>query len=142
MAGTGRIPNLDRLTGAQGEALPQTEYDLYVLRRRRIWRPPTDVYETDSYVVVKVEVAGMQPDDFDISIVNRRLIISGNRRDPTGKTMYQNMEIRYGEFCSEVKLDWAVDGAAIEAGYEDGFLSVRLPRAKEYRIGVSSVSQH
>jgi len=45
--------------------------------KHRVWRPPTDVYETDSHVVVRVEVAGVQKKDFQISLSERRLIISG-----------------------------------------------------------------
>lgn len=109
------------------------------LPHRRTWRPPTDVYETDEHVVVKVEVAGMSEEDFDISFADRRLIIAGHRRDPVDKIVYQNMEINYGEFRTEVLVGWALDSSAIEARYEEGFLYVRLPkRAKEFRIPVHS----
>lgn len=120
------------------------EYEWYGARSRRLWRPPTDVYETDSHVVVKVEVAGMREDDFKISLVDRHLIISGRRRDPVGKLVYHNMEIRYGEFLSEVWLSWALDQSAIEASYEDGFLFIKLPKAKEHRvpIRIASEEQH
>lgn len=110
------------------------ELDLYVMRTRRIWRPPTDVYETDRYVVVKVEIAGLNEDDFDISLVDRRLVIAGHRKDPAGKLVYHNMEISHGEFRTEVYTDWAVDEAACEATYEEGFLLVRLPKVKEHRV--------
>ena len=49
--------------------------------RPRTWRPPTDVYETDDAVIVKLEVAGMNPDDFKISFDDRVLTISGSRQD-------------------------------------------------------------
>lgn len=112
----------------------------YAFPQRRTWRPPTDVYETDDSIVVKVEVAGMQVEDFNISFVQRRLIIAGRRRDPVGKIIYQNMEIRYGEFRTEVRVGWALDQSAIEATYESGFLYVSLPkRAEEHRIAVQVV---
>lgn len=105
------------------------EHTRYSSRRRHFWRPPTDVYETDSHVVIKVEVAGMDEDDFDISYVDRRLIIGGRRKDPVGKLIYQKMEIHYGEFRTEVRVGWALDEADIEAVYEQGFLFVMLPKA-------------
>jgi HSP20 family protein len=108
----------------------------YMMRRRRLWRPPTDVYETDEHVVVKIEIAGVSSDDFKITIADHRLIIAGQRRDPVGKLIYQNMEIRYGEFRSEVWIGWALDQAAIEASYDDGFLFVKLPKAREHHIQV------
>lgn len=111
-------------------------YDWYVVRMRRVWRPPTDVYETDAHVVVKVEIAGMNQDDFDISFADRRLIIAGQRRDPVGKLTYQNMEIRYGDFRTEIWIDRSVDPVAIEASYEAGFLFVRLPKTREHRVTI------
>lgn len=113
-------------------------YELYRVRRHQLWRPPTDVYETNTHIVIKVEVAGMREEDFDISFHDRHLLIAGHRRDPAGKLSYQNMEIRYGEFRSEVLVDWPVNEAEIEALYENGFLSVRLPRPKEHRIRIST----
>ena len=105
--------------------------------RRRCWRPPTDVYETDDHIVVRVEVAGMQDDDFAIQLRGRRLSISGVRRDPGAKRGYQNMEIRYGPFCTEVRVGWALDQSAITATYEGGFLYVMLPKeTKEHRVRV------
>jgi len=104
--------------------------ELISVRRRRLWRPPTDVYETDSHVVVKVEVAGMDRRDFRVSLSDRSLTISGRREDPAAKLAYQQMEINYGDFRTEVYLPCPVVEDRIEASYEDGFLIVRLPKTK------------
>ena len=111
------------------------------LRRTRTWRPPTDVYETDDSVVVKVEIAGMEEGDFTISLSNRNLIITGVRHDPLAEAedltlSFQQMEIRYGEFQTEVYLPWAIVEDKIEATYEDGFLMVVLPKAKAQKVPV------
>ena len=111
------------------------------LRRTRTWRPPTDVYETDDCVVVSVEIAGMEEGQFTISLSDRNLIITGVRHDPVaeahGLTLsYQQMEIRYGEFKTEVYLPWATVEDEIEATYEDGFLTVVLPKAQAQKVPV------
>jgi HSP20 family protein len=116
------------------------------LRRTRTWRPPTDVYETDNFVVVKVEIAGMEEGDFTISLSNRSLMITGVRRDPLAEAedltlSYQQMEIRYGEFKTEVYLPWAIVEDKIEATYEDGFLMVVLPKAKAQKVPVVESSE-
>lgn len=132
---------LERSEGLPAEPSEESLYERewYVAPRRRVWRPPTDVYETDESIVVKVEVAGMHEDDFRVSFANRRLVIAGQRRDPVGKIIYQNMEIRYGEFRTEVRIGWALDQSGIEATYEAGFLYVRLPkRAAEHRININT----
>ena len=124
------------MTRHQGERKGRDAYDLYLVRRNRLWRPPTDVYETQQHVIVKVEVPGMVESDFQIALDGGRLVISGHRPDAPGKLVYHNMEIRYGAFRSEVRIDWTVDSEAIEATYELGFLYVRLPKAKQHRIPV------
>jgi HSP20 family protein len=105
-------------------------------RQHKTWRPPTDVYETDDCLVVKVEIAGMAEDDFAVSLDGRRLIISGVRRDPAAKLGYQQMEILYGHFETDVHLSRAVDEERIEATYRNGFLGVRLPKAQPHQVPV------
>jgi HSP20 family protein len=104
-----------------------------------LWCPPTDVYETDDCVVVKVEIAGMERDDFLIALDGVRLTISGIRHDPAEKLAYQRMEILYGQFETEVHLARAIDEARIEAVYQNGFLIVRLPRAKPRQVPIVTV---
>ena len=106
------------------------------LRPHKTWRPPTDVYETDDHVVVKVEIAGVQQEDFAVSLESRKLRISGIRRDPAAKLGYQQMEVQYGYFETDVHVPRAIDEEKVEAIYQEGFLSVRLPKAKPRRVPV------
>jgi HSP20 family molecular chaperone IbpA len=109
--------------------------------RPRVWRPPTDAYETDDSVIVKVEVAGMSEQDFVISLSNRSLKIEGTRRDEICKLSYQQLEIPYGHFCTEVFLPYAVAHDEISAEYESGFLTVVLPKVTAHRVQVVESSQ-
>ncbi|MBN1658712.1 MAG: Hsp20/alpha crystallin family protein [Anaerolineae bacterium] len=102
----------------------------------KMWRPPTDVYETDDAIVVKVEIAGMKEEELEVSLDGRRLSIRGVRRDSGAKLRYQQMEIQYGPFETEVEVPRALDYEQIEASYENGFLMVRLGRAQPHRIAV------
>jgi len=120
--------------GLLQEPLPGHRWLL--MRQHKVWRPPTDVYETDSNVIVKVEIAGMQGQDFSVSLHAQVLLISGVRRDPTEKLAYQQLEILCGQFATEVYIPWTVDEDAIKATYQDGFLSVLLPKAVPRRVPV------
>ena len=111
-----------------------------VVRHAHAWRPPTDVYETDENVVVRVEVAGMKEADLSVSLVDRVLIITGVRQDPSPKVAYHQMEIRYGDFRTEVFLHWAVEQENIVATYSDGFLQVMLPKVGARRVRVVQVN--
>jgi HSP20 family protein len=108
-------------------------------RPHKVWQPPTDVYETEDHVVVKVEIAGMQAGDFDISLNARRLTIGGVRHDPSAKLGYQQMEIQYGAFETHVHVPKPVEEDGIEATYKDGFLVVRLPKSKPRQVPVTSI---
>jgi len=119
-----------------------SDYDLYVLQMRRVWRPPTDVYETDQHVIVKVEIAGMQEDDFDISLIKRHLVVRGARPAIEQKVIYQNMEIHYGQFRTEIEINIPLDRSSIDASYVDGFLYVKLRKADERSIPVHIKDQN
>jgi len=103
------------------------------------WHPPTDVYETDTFYVVRVEVAGMRQGGFKISLADRTLVITGVREDPVVKQAYHQIEICYGDFRSEVALPGPVDDRRVEAVYEDGFLRVVLPKRPAQRVPVTEV---
>ena len=113
-----------------------------VLSHVRPWQPPTDVYETDEAVVVRVEIAGMHEADFKVFVQDQLLIVSGQRSDPSPKVAYHQLEVRYGEFRCEVYLHWIVDEADIKATYHDGFLEILLPKARSRRVKISGVAEH
>lgn len=105
-------------------------------QRARVWEPPTDVYENEEGLVVQIELAGVSERDIQITLDERVLVVSGVRRDPEPKQAYHQMEIRYGEFRTEVYLPWVVDPDQVDAEYEDGFLWILLPRPPRRRVAV------
>jgi HSP20 family protein len=104
--------------------------------RTHKWRPPTDVYETEDDIIVRVEIAGMRESDFAISLNERVLTIEGVRSDQAERRAFHQMEIRFGEFNTEVDLHWAVDSEAIQADYKDGILRIVLPKAIPHQIKI------
>jgi HSP20 family protein len=99
----------------------------------RVWHPPTDVYETDAHVTVKIEIAGVDEDELVVRLHGRDLAVRGCRDDPGNKLAYQQMEISYGEFGSYVRLPCDVDEANARAHYDAGFLCIELPKARGER---------
>ncbi len=95
--------------------------------------PPVDVYETETEVVVRMEIAGIDPTTIDIMIVRDKqlLVIRGRRTDPAAgePRKYHNMEIECGRFSRQIRLPRAVTQDGTSAHYEDGFLVVTLPRS-------------
>jgi len=104
--------------------------------RSSLWSPPTDVYETEANCVVKVEVAGMRDEDFEVALENNVLTISGIRLDLNERRAYHQMEIRFGKFEIAVSLPAPVDVEKAVAEYKDGFLVVLLPKADVKHVEV------
>ncbi len=103
--------------------------------RSNIWSPPTDVYETEENFVVRVEIAGMRDEDFEVTIENHTLFIGGSRPDPGGRRAYHQMEIFSGRFEIGVQITVPVDVDASTAEYKDGFLTINLPKTQSTQIG-------
>ncbi len=96
--------------------------------RGDVWRPPTDVYETDEHVVVTMELAGVKEEDIEVTIFNDILVVSGSRQDNRRpeKLLYHEMGINFGRFRGEVFLPLRVSPECVEAHYENGFLYIWL----------------
>ena len=107
-----------------------------VSSRQHAWRPPTDVYVTDQAFVVRVEIAGMRDGEFSISLEDHTLTIRGSRPDHPERRAYHQMEIRFGEFRTDVGLHWPVDTDDIDAEYSDGFLRITLPITKSHNVEI------
>jgi HSP20 family protein len=110
-----------------------------IISRPHAWRPPTDVFETDEAIIIRVEVAGMRESDFTISLVERSLTIRGIRQDTSERRAYHQMEIAFGEFTTEIELPYAIISDDVQAIYQDGFLRITLPIAKPKHVKVEGV---
>lgn len=104
--------------------------------RSNVWSPPTDEYETEIAYVVRVEIAGMREEDFEVLLENDTLLISGSRSDFPDRRAYQQMEIRFGKFATSVNILGPVDVDQAHAEYKDGFLTIVLPKATPNQIKV------
>src|SRR5258706_15047955 len=93
------------------------------------WVPNTDVYATDSGLVVKVELAGMRSEHLEITVEGNRLRISGTRPDGcrSPKCSFLVMEINYGPFESVLELPPGYDLSQAKAAYLNGFLRIDVP---------------
>ena len=111
-----------------------------VYRTSRTFSPPTDVIELPDRLVILVEIAGMQPDSFTITLATNQLTITGTRERPAlSNAAYHQVEIGYGDFRVDVYLPWMVERDEVTATYRDGFLQVDLPRRAPLEVRVVAV---
>ena len=99
----------------------------------RTWQPAIDIYETDSEVVVLVELAGVKEDEIEVTVHNGVLTIRGERKDIKQgiKRTYFRMEILWGPFERDITLFANVNVDQIKAFYEAGILEIVLPKRGE-----------
>lgn len=93
------------------------------------WVPNTDVYVTESGLVIKVELAGMRKEDLHVEMEGNTLKISGQRPDGcrSAKCKFLVMEINYGGFQSVLELPDGYDLTKAKAAYQNGFLRIDVP---------------
>ena len=100
------------------------------LAPRRTFTPEVDVYYcgNPARAIVKVAIAGIDPDDVSLEVRGRELVIAGERRAQEAEgRLYQQIEIAHGPFKRVVELSAEVEAEQASASYEDGILRVEIP---------------
>ncbi len=101
------------------------------------WMPPVDVRETNEAILVQAELPGLRPDDVDVRVENGVLTVSGEKKHEVeeGKeeSGYHLFERRYGRFERSFTLPSSVSHDAIKARFDNGVLTISLPKAETAR---------
>lgn len=99
----------------------------------RAWAPRLDVFERDKDLVVRVDIAGVAPEDIDITIEGRTLTVTGSRSvdESVEERGYHRREILTGEFKRTLLLPGGVDAEAISANADQGMLEIVVPLKPE-----------
>lgn len=95
-----------------------------------------DVYQTPTEIVIKSAVAGVKPEDIDISIVNDMITIKGKRElDETVRSdNYFYQECYWGSFSRSIILPIEIDADRVNASLKNGILTIRLPKIDKNKI--------
>ncbi len=104
------------------------------------WRPmqwglAVDVVENKDDFTVKASVPGINPEDLDVSYGDDTLTIKGEVKSDNEikENQYHLRERRYGSFARSISLSTKIKGDAIEASYQSGVLTLRLPKVDEVK---------
>jgi len=99
---------------------------------------PMDMYETENDVVVKAAIPGVKPEDIEVTVTGDLLSIKGEFRTESEqkdeKRNYHRQERRYGSFCRQVTLPAGVNADACAADFENGVLTLTLPKVEEAKV--------
>ena len=118
------FPTFDRFFPAR------FNWDLPVLETE--WAPQVDFSETEKEFILRLEAPGVKKDDFDITVEGNLLTVTGHRemvtQEETEATIWKERE--EGRFVRCLRLPKAVKADTVAANYEDGILTVRVPKAE------------
>jgi HSP20 family protein len=97
------------------------------------WAPALDISERKDAYLVTVELAGLNPEDLDITMEDGLLTIQGERKftQESSEQQFHRVERRYGAFRRAITLPAHVMAEGIEASFEDGVLQILVPKAEE-----------
>ncbi len=97
-----------------------------------VWSPRTDLSETDGAYRLRIDLPGLSKDEIDINVQNNALTVRGERESTqtAEEEEYVRVERAFGTFHRTFTLPNAVDAEEIEAAYEDGVLTINVPKAE------------
>ncbi len=100
------------------------------------WRPAADVFEAHGRLVAVLELPGVEPASLRVSVQERELQVSGERRPPrapAAEARFLCVERPHGRFRRTLPIEGPVDLAQARAWLENGLLVIELPRLRERR---------
>lgn len=111
----------------------------------RAWAPAVDVLEDADSIVIKADLPGLKQDDIHIDLTGDTLTLKGERRfeEEQKRENYLRIERTYGSFQRSFQLGVPVDSDKVKAAYQDGTLTITLPKAeaiKPRRVEISTES--
>lgn len=97
------------------------------------WAPSVDIFETENELVLKADLPEIAEKDIDVRVENHMLTIRGERKfdQKVKQEKYLRVERAYGSFSRGFSLPSTVDTEAIHAEYDNGVLTVRMPKLAE-----------
>jgi HSP20 family protein len=100
------------------------------------WAPAVDIYETEHELVVKADLPEVDPKELDIRVENNLLTIRGERKfeKKVNEDNYLRVERAYGSFSRSFSLANTVNADAIKADYQNGVLTLTIPKREEAKL--------
>lgn len=109
-----------------------------VMQRRYVY-PLVNVSETDESYVVDACIPGVSPDEVDLTLTSRSLVIKGERKSPEGR--YFRQERMAGTFQRVITLNVPVSRDQVKAKASNGILRITLPKVEEVKPRRISIEQ-
>jgi HSP20 family protein len=125
----GALTLQDQVNRLFGDVLDQTREESNLTS----WAPAVDIHETEHELIVEADLPGVDPKDLDIRVENNLLTIRGERKfeKKVNEDNYLRVERAYGSFSRSFSLANTVNPEAIQADYQNGVLTLNIPKREE-----------
>lgn len=107
--------------------------------QRPEWRLPIEAYATDHEIVVRAAVPGLKPEDVEITVEGDTLTLRGEFPAPLDNVNMVFAELPSGRFARTLQLNVPIESSQAEAIFENGLLTLTLPKAEAVRPKVIPV---
>ena len=109
---------------------------------RQSFMPLAEMEQTENAVHLKIEVPGMKADDLDVQVTKEAVMITGERKSESKseKNGMKRSEFRYGSFSRTIPLPVPVDNNQVKGDYQDGILTLELPKLQKQENKVTKVN--
>lgn len=137
---TGAVPEEEKessrkLTPRKGGKELKAEPEEELLTESDEGELPVDVYQTPDDIIIKTMIAGVRPDDLDISITRDMVTVKGKREEAheVEESDFFHKELYWGSFSRTVLLPQEIDVEGAEASEKHGLLIIKLPKIDKDR---------
>lgn len=107
--------------------------------RLSLWQPVTDMFETDSHLVLEMELPGVFQENINLELQGSQLVVFGEKKleKEASGSAYQMLERSYGPFSRVFHLPENIDPSSVTAVYKDGTLRVSILKEDKHKKPVS-----
>jgi HSP20 family protein len=120
--------------------IPERDFPL-LTHGDRTWAPAIEMQETETDVILKAEIPGMEAKELTVEVSEDSVLISGERQQEkrTEEKGFFRSEFHYGRFERSMHLPVSVKNTEVKSEFKDGVLTLTLPKSEEARRKVVKV---
>lgn len=115
--------------------IPDRDFPLLATSGDRTWAPMVEIEETETDMILKAEIPGMEAKDLNVEVGEDSVSISGERQqeEQTEESGIRRSEFQYGRFERTVRLPVSVKNNEVKSEFQNGVLTLTLPKSEESR---------
>lgn len=124
------------------QSQPSNAPQMGVPQTRGNWEPAIELQNTDTALILRVQLPGMDAKDLDVQVSRDAVLIAGEHTPPqlARDAGAFRTEFRYGKFHRVVQLAVPVQNGEVSADFKNGILTLTLPKLRSQRPTVVKVS--